>query len=288
MNKKKENGAVLSPLELEKKALDLRRKIIETTLVSGEGGHITSSFSCLDILVAFYFGGVLRFNSSNPVLPERDRFILSKGHGALAVYNVLCEAGFFTREELNKYCNAGSIFGGHPTSAIPGIECATGALGHGLPFAVGSALSARLKKSDYLTYVISGDGECQEGSIWEAAMSISQFNLTNLVWIIDCNNLQLDDPVGKTISLEPLEEKLRTFGFSVVAINGHSYNDLITTLTLDRKNLPKKPLAVVARTLKGKGVSLFENKLGWHGRKPNKDEYAIILKELGMRQENKL
>jgi transketolase len=270
---------------LKEKALDLRRKIIQTTLISGEAGHITSSFSCLDILTALYFGDVLRYDSSNPDMPDRDRFVLSKGHGALAIYNVLCEAGFFDRDQLNTYSTLGSKFGAHPSIKIPGIECATGSLGHGLSFAVGAALSARLKKSDHLIYVVTGDGEIQEGSIWEAAMSIAHYNLANLIWIIDYNRLQQEGRVDKIMQLEPLHEKLEAFGFHAVTIDGHDYTTLIDTLSIDRSNPPNKPLAVIANTIKGKGAPLFENKEMWHGKKPNADEYAEIIQQLGTSRE---
>jgi len=249
-------------------------------MIAGESGHITSSFSCLEILVALYFGGILKHDSSNPAMPDRDRFILSKGHGAVGIYNVLCEAGFFTREELNTYCNPNSIFGGHPTPDIPGIECATGALGHGLSFAVGLALAARLKKAGYLTYAVTGDGECQEGSIWEAAMSIAHFRLTNLIWIIDRNGIQLESSVEDIMELSPLDKKLQAFGFNTVTINGHDFSELLATLRIDRGNPPEKPLAIIANTIKGRGVPFLENKLDWHGRKPTKDEYKIIVEQL--------
>lgn len=265
---------------LEFKALEIRKKIIRTAMTSGEAGHITSSFSCLDILVALYFGGILRYNAAVPEMSGRDRFILSKGHGAIGIYNVLCEADFFKCDQLDAYCNAGSVLGGHPMPVIPGIECATGALGHGLSFGVGDALAARINKEDYLTYVVTGDGECQEGSIWEAAMSIPHFQLTNLVWIIDCNQIQLEGTVQEVMMVEPLDEKLRAFGFHTATIDGHNYSELIATLTVSRQTPLSKPLAVIAKTRKGKGVPLFENKTGWHGRKPTLAEYEIILAEL--------
>jgi transketolase len=266
--------------ELDQKALDIRKKIIKTAMTAGEAGHITSSFSCLDILVALYFGGILRYDPADPGMSNRDRFVLSKGHGAIGIYNVLCEAGFFQREKLNTYCNPGSIFGGHPMPIIPGVECATGALGHGLSFAVGIALAAQIKKADYLTYVVTGDGECQEGSVWEAAMSISQFKLTNLIWIIDYNKIQLEGALGRIMELIPLDEKLRAFGFHTVILDGHNYSELLAALAVKRDVPPQKPLAIIAKTCKGRGAPLFENKLGWHGRKPTQEEYATILEQL--------
>jgi transketolase len=270
--------------EIEKKALDLRKKFIETASVI-EATHVASSLSCIDIITALFFGGVLRYNPANPQDESRDRFILSKGHAAVALYNALCEAGFFTQEALHTYCKPGSIFGSHPSPVIPGIECATGALGHGLPLAVGTAMSLRLKKSRSLVYVITGDGECQEGSVWEAAMSIAHFGLTNLVWIIDYNKLQLTGYVNSVMGLDPLYEKLQSFGFNVVIIDGHSCNELVETLKIDRNCPPPKPLAVIANTIKGKGASILENKADSHVRMLNREEYKTTLKEFGLQDE---
>jgi transketolase len=274
-------GTINGINSIEEKALDLRRKFIKTAAFT-EATHVASSLSCIDIITALYFGGILRYDPANPQAESRDRFILSKGHAAMALYNALCEAGFFTREELNTYCKPGSIFGGHPSPAVAGIECATGALGHGLPFAVGTALALKLKKSDSLVYVLTGDGECQEGSIWEAAMSIAHFRLTNLIWIIDSNRMQLTGEVNAAMRLEPLDEKLKSFGFNAAAVNGHETGELINVLRIDRKHLPAKPLAVIANTTKGKGVSALENKIDSHTRMLNKDEYKTAFKEFGI------
>lgn len=269
--------------DLEEKALDLRRRIIALCKISG-AGHITSSLSAVDIMNALYNGGLMRFDGKRPDWSERDRFILSKGHATLALYNVLCDVGFVTQEEVNTFCQKGSKFGGHTTTSVAGCECYSGSLGHGLSFGVGAALCARVMKADYLTYVLTGDGECQEGSIWEAAMSIAHYNLTNLIWIIDKNNIQLCDRVENVMRLEPFDEKLKAFGFETRVIDGHCYNDIITALKIDRGNLPAKPVAVVCNTIKGKGVPLMEDKSDWHGRKPNRDELSIIAEQLGMRE----
>lgn len=270
--------------DLEEKSIDLRRRIINVCKISG-AGHITSSLSAVDIINALYNGGLLRFNSKLPHWSDRDRFILSKGHATLALYNVLCDVGFVTQEHVNTFCQKGSTFGGLTTTSVPGVECYSGSLGHGLSFAVGVALCARIKNFDYLTYVLSGDGECQEGSIWEAAMSIAHYNLTNLIWIIDKNNIQLCGRVENVMGLEPFEDKLKVFGFDTKVIDGHNYNDIITALKIDRNNLPPKPVAVVCNTIKGKGVPLMEDKSDWHGRRPNSEELSIIIEQLGMREE---
>jgi len=269
--------------DLEEKALDLRRRIVTVCKISG-AGHITSSLSALDIMNALYNGGLMRFNAKRPDWSERDRFILSKGHATLALYNVLSDAGFVTQDEVNTFCQKGSIFGGHTTTSVAGCECYSGSLGHGLSFGVGAALCARVQKADYLTYVLTGDGECQEGSIWEAAMSIAHYNLTNLIWIIDKNNLQISGWTKDLMSLEPFEEKLNAFGFGTKVINGHDYNELMTELKFDRNNLPSKPVAVICNTVKGNGIPFIENKTDWHARKPNGEEFSIITEQLGMRK----
>jgi len=269
--------------DLEEKAVDLRKRIITVCKISG-AGHITSSLSAVDIMNALYNGGILRFDSKQPDWSERDRFILSKGHATLALYNVLCDVGFVTQEEVNTFCRKGSVFGGHTTTSVAGCECYSGSLGHGLSFGVGAALCARMRKADYLTYVLTGDGECQEGSVWEAAMSIAHYNLTNLIWIIDKNNIQLCDRVENVMRLEPFDEKLKAFGFETRVIDGHNYSDIITAMRIDRNNLPHKPVAVVCNTVKGKGVSIMEDKSDWHGRKPSSNEFSIINAQLGIRE----
>jgi transketolase len=168
---------------------------------------------------------------------------------------------------------------------IPGIECSTGALGHGLPFAFDTALSLRLKKSDSFVYVLTGDGECQEGSIWEAAASISKYNLTNLIWIIDCNGLQGDDEIHNVINIEPLQERLESFGFDVLHVDGHAAGKVVATLKIDRHKLPGKPLAVIANTVKGKGISILENRIDAHSRMLTKDEYELAFKQFNVSEE---
>jgi transketolase len=266
---------------IDERADGIRKKFIKTAALI-EATHVASSLSCIDIITALYFGGILRYDPSNPQAEDRDRFILSKGHAAVALYSALCEAGFFTREELHTYCKPGSIFGGLATSKVPGVEWTTGSLGHGLPLAFGTALSLRLKKSDSLVYALTGDGECQEGSVWEAAASISRYNLTNLIWIIDRNNLQITGKVDSVISLEPLEKKLQSFGFDVSRINGHVASEAAAALNIDRYNLPDKPLAVIANTVKGKGVPMLENKTDSHTKMLTKDEYESVFIEFGI------
>lgn len=270
--------------DLENNALKLRREILKICF-NGRAGHIPPSLSSLDILNALYFGDILKYDCKNPMLSTRDRFVLSKGHAALAIYNVLCDAGFFPREELNTFCKPGTIFGAHPTTKIPGIEASTGALGHGLSFAVGLALSAQKKGADFLVYVLTGDGECQEGSVWEAAMSIGHFKLNNLIWIIDHNHWQATGKVSETMEVDSLADKARAFGLNPVVIDGHNYEDILPALKVNRRCLPEKPRVVIANTIKGKGIAFIENKREWHSKIPNNDEFEIMYKQLGLTRE---
>ena len=271
-------------IDLKANALQLRREILKTCF-NGRAGHIPPSLSALDILNALYFGNVLHYDSKNPTLPERDRFVLSKGHAALAIYNVLCDAGFFTREELNTFCKPGTIFGAHPTIKIPGIEASTGALGHGLSFAVGLALSAKKKGNDCLVYALTGDGECQEGSIWEAAMSVGHFKLNNLIWIIDHNHWQATGRVSDTMEVDSLVKKTEAFGLEPVVIDGHNYEEILPALKVNRRCLPEKPRVVIADTVKGKGIACMENKREWHSKIPGDDEFEIMYQQLGLTRE---
>lgn len=270
--------------ELEAKAIDLRRLIIKLAYTSG-CGYITSSFSALDLLIALYLRKILRYDSKNPDWQERDRFILSKAHASLALHPVLCEAGFITKDYLSTFLAKGSYIGNSLSIEVPGVDWHTGSLGHGLSAGVGYALSARIQKSDRLIYVMTGDGELDEGSNWEAAMSVAQFNLTNLVWIIDKNNIQHDGSVDDIMSLYPLDAKLQAFGFETKTIDGHNYSELLNALNIDRQELPKKPLAIIANTIKGKGLQLVENRLDWHGRKPTADELETIIAQIGLTRE---
>lgn len=272
--------------ELESKALDLRRTIVKMSYIAGTG-HVTSACSCLDILVSLYFGGlqgtgIMRYRADEPLWDKRDYLIMSKGHAGIGQYAVLAKAGFFPVEELWTFCAVGSRLGAHPTTAVPGVENASGSLGHGLPFSVGLALSAKLKNTGQTIYCITGDGELQEGSIWEAAMSIAQFNLNNLVWIIDNNKLQLAGPTNEIISLGDLRAKVASFGFETVEIDGHNFNEIESALV----KRTGKPKAVIAHTLKGGGIPSIAGKLGWHNKKPTESELEAILSDLGMTKDD--
>lgn len=266
---------------LESKARWARRQVLEMGLKAG-GGHIAPAFSCTDILVALYYGGVLRVNPQKRFWKNRDRLILSKGHACAALYAILADLGFFPVGELMTYCQDGSRLSGHPEGDIPGIEVFTGSLGHGLSLGVGIALAAKMDKKDYFTFAILGDGEMEEGANWEAAMFASRHKLGNLIAIVDRNKLQSIDPTESVLSLEPLEAKWKAFGWKVENIDGHDLSAMAELFRKLRVIDNVSPTAVIAHTTKGKGVSFIENKIEWHFRIPSTpEEIAQARKELG-------
>lgn len=265
--------------KLERKARWVRNKVLEMCVNAG-AGHIAPAFSCLEILVSLYHGGILRVDPHNLAWEDRDRFILSKGHGCAALCVVLADLGFFSVSELNTYTRLGSRLGGLSDPAVPGVEASTGSLGHGLAIGAGIALAAKMDKKDYQTVVLLGDGECQEGSIWESAMFSSHHQLNNLVAIIDRNGLQALDFTEKVFALEPLSEKWKVFGWDVEIVNGHSFESMLPILSSLRSRKSEKPLAIIAHTIKGKGVSFMENNSIWHYRVPTGDELQQARREL--------
>ena len=264
-------GSNISTKELEQKAKWVRQQVLEMCLIAGVG-HIAPALSCTEILVALYHGGFLRVNPNKPSWEDRDRFILSKGHGCAALYAVLADLGFIPISELQTYTSAGSRLGGHAESDISGIEASTGSLGHGLPISVGMALAAKMDGKDYLCVTLLGDGECQEGSVWEAAMLAGHHHLDNLIAIIDRNMLQCIDFTEDAVTLEPFSKKWEAFNWDVNIVNGHSLKQILTTLNRLRSDKNGKPKAVIAKTIKGKGVSYMENKPIWHYRVPDSQE----------------
>jgi transketolase len=242
-------------------------------------GHAGGDLSAADILATLYFA-VLKLDPNEPKTPQRDRFILSKGHCSGALYATLAEAGFFPREELETYMQPLSRLNGHPNCVkIPGVETNTGPLGHGLPVAVGTAIASKLDDATWRTFVLTGDGELQEGSNWEAAMSAAHYELDNLTVIVDRNRLQQGDRTENTVRLEPLAEKWRAFGWAVAEVDGHDYNALLDAFV--RLPLtPGKPNCLIAHTHKGKGVSFMEDQVGWHHRVPTAAELSLALQEL--------
>jgi len=264
---------------LHRKARQLRLRILEAIAKAGKG-HIGGAYSCLDILVALYHGKVLNVDPRNPKWPERDRFILSKGHSGIALYAVLSDLGFFDVAAMNTVCQDGSSLGEHPDHRIPGVEIDTGSLGHGLNIGAGMALNAKMDGLPYFTFVLLGDGECYEGTVWEALLFAAHHQLNNLVAIIDRNRQITLDFTEDCIRLEPLEKKICDFGWDVVMVDGHSYEKLNAVLKASRQPESRKPLAIIANTIKGKGVSFMERQLKWHHGMPNAQEIEIARKEL--------
>lgn len=260
------------------------RKQIFITGYSGGMAHLASCFSAVEILYTLYLKNVMRYDVKNPNMQNRDRFILSKGHSALSLYAVLCEAGFLSIEELHSYLKANCHIGGEPNMRdLEGIEASTGSLGHGLSVGVGMAMAQKLDQNDARTFVLIGDGESQEGTIWEAAMSASAFGLDNLIVILDCNELQKTNRVDETLRYVHWDEKWKSFGWNVMESDGHDTDVLRETLLSVPQN--NKPTIVIAHTVKGKGVSLMENNPIWHFKLPNKKEKQIFMEELLISEE---
>ena len=266
--------------------LELMASRIRGTLVEmshkARAPHLGSSLSCIDILVAAYWGGILAIDPQNPNDPDRDRFILSKGHAAPALYAVLAYRGFFPIERLSSYNQAGSYLAEHPSlGCVPGVEASTGSLGHGLPLGVGMALAGRIQGRSYRVFVTMSDGECNEGSVWEAAMFAPAHGLDNLVVIVDYNKWQATGRSNEIMALHPLKNKWQAFGWRAYEIDGHDQSALLDLL----KNVPDgtgKPLAIIAHTVKGKGVSFMEDDNNWHYRIPTSDEVVLAKQELGL------
>lgn len=268
----------LTVQELEEKAKEVRRLIIKMLTEAGSG-HTGGSLSSADMVTALYFG-IMRHNPKDLKWEDRDRFIFSKGHCVPAQYACLALTGYFPVQELMTLRKYGSRLQGHPDMlATPGIEASTGSLGQGLSIACGIALSAKLDKKDFYTYAILGDGEIQEGQIWEAAMSASHFKLDNLCAFIDYNKLQIDGLVKEVMNIEPLIDKWRSFGWETKEIDGHNISEILEAAKF-AKEIKDKPTMIIAHTVKGKGVSFMEGKAGYHGVAPTKEEEKIALQEL--------
>lgn len=264
--------------EMRQKAKNFRRKILIMTTQAGSG-HPGGSLSAIDVITALYFHQ-MRIDPKNPKWEDRDRFVLSKGHSCPALYVVLAERGYFPNEELSTLRKLGSILQGHPDMNLtPGVEMSTGSLGLGLSVACGIALAGKLDKKDYRVYCMLGDGELDEGSVWEAAMAASHFRLDNLTAILDRNGMQIDGNTECVMRLEPLSDKWKAFGWTTMIIDGHDMRQILNTLDL-AKNSKDKPTMIIAKTVKGKGVSFMQNKLEYHGRSLTKDELACALDEL--------
>jgi transketolase len=263
--------------ELETIARELRRDIVETIYTAGSG-HPGGSLSELEILIALYFR-VMRHDPKNPKWPDRDRFILSKGHASPGLYAVLARAGYFPREELPTFRKLNSRLQGHAHPMTPGVEMNSGSLGMGLSFALGCALATRLDQKDYLVYALLGDGECDEGEVWEAAMAAAHHKATNLIAFVDRNRIQNDRFTDDVMRLEPLAQKWQSFGWRVLETDGHDFHTLLSTIDKARQRRTR-PTVIIAHTVKGKGVSFMENNPAFHGRAPNGEEFEKAMQEL--------
>ena len=259
-------------------ARKLRRHVITMTAAAGSG-HPGGSLSAADIITALYFK-VMRHNPENPRWPDRDRFILSKGHAAPILYAALAESGYFSVEELATLRKLDSRLQGHTDRNLtPGVEMSAGSLGMGLSFSIGVALAARLDHRDYRTYVLLSDGECDEGQTWEAALSAAHFKVDNLTAIVDCNRIQLSGWTKDIMNLEPLNQKWQAFGWHTIDIDGHDFNQILAAFQ-EAERIKNKPTVIIARTIKGKGVSFMENNVKFHGKAPTPEEAERALKEL--------
>ena len=268
----------MNTLELKKIANEVRKGII-TSVHSAKAGHPGGSLSAADIYTYLYFEE-LNVDPQNPNKPDRDRFVLSKGHTAPGYYSVLAQKGFFPVEDLVKFRHINTYLQGHPCMQhVPGVDMSSGSLGQGISAAVGMAISAKLTNDDYRVYTLLGDGEIQEGQVWEAAMLAGHRKLDNLVVIVDNNGLQIDGKIEDVNSPYPIDKKFEAFNFHVITIDGHDFEQIAAALK-EAKETKGQPTAIIAKTIKGKDVSFMENNAGWHGKAPNDEEFAIAMADL--------
>ncbi len=266
--------------ELEQRARDMRIDIVRMIAEAGSG-HPGGSLSCTDILTALYFGGVMNHDPENPSEPSRDRFVLAKGHAAPALYAVLAHAGYFPREELRTLRKLGTRLQGHPDCRLcPGVEVSTGSLGQGLSIACGMAAGLKLAGGDQGVFCLLGDGECEEGQVWEAAMWAAHSKLDNLVAIVDRNHLQIDGDTADVCDPGDVAAKFAAFGWDARRVDGHDIDALVRELSAAKADRSGVPHVLVADTVKGKGVSFMENQAGWHGKAPNAEQAAQAIAEL--------
>jgi transketolase len=263
---------------LREKSRQIRVDLVNM-IYEAKAGHIGGALSCTDIMTVLYYS-VMKVDPTNPHWQDRDRFVLSKGHCVEPLYCILADKGFFPKEKLKTFCKFGSTLIGHPNKKNPGIEMNTGALGHGLPVAVGMALAAKMDKKNYRVFTLMGDGEQAEGSVWEAAMAGAHYGLDNLIAIVDRNKLQISGGTENVMVLEPLEDKWTSFGWNVISVKGNDVAELQEVL-LSLPRIKGKPTLIMAYTTKGKGVSFMENEPKWHHGVPSKEQLEQALKELG-------
>ena len=268
----------MNKLELMKVANEVRKGAV-TAVYNAKSGHPGGSLSAADIYTYLFFEE-MNIDPADPKKDDRDRFVLSKGHTAPGYYAALANRGFFPVEDLKTLRKVGSYLQGHPDMKhIPGVDMSSGSLGQGISAAVGMAISGKLRKKDYRVYTLLGDGEIQEGQVWEAAMLAAHHNLDNLVVIVDNNNLQIDGSIDEVNSPYPIDKKFEAFNFHVINIDGNDF-DQIDAAFKEAKTVKGQPTAIIAKTVKGKGVSFMENQVGWHGKAPNDEEYKIAMEEL--------
>ncbi len=265
--------------ELQKIAKDIRINIVKT-VYNAQSGHPGGSLSCADILTVLYFNQ-MNINPNEPKAEGRDRLVLSKGHSSPALYSTLAKRGYFDEKDLDSFRKIESKLQGHPDmNKVPGVDMSSGSLGQGLSVANGMALSSKMDSMGYRVYCILGDGEIEEGQVWEAAMTASKYKLDNLCVIVDNNNLQIDGNIKDVKGLNRIEEKFESFGFKVIPVDGNNIEQLIDAF--DRAKMTKEmPTAIIAKTVKGKGVSFMENQAGWHGKAPNEEQFKLAIEELG-------
>lgn len=264
--------------ELEKKAKWVRSKALEMCVNAGRG-HLGGTFSCAEILVALYYGGILNASPFSKNDPDRNRIIFSKGHAMLGLYAILGDLGFFDAKELENYGKNGTILGDHPDHLIPGVEIASGSLGHGLSIACGLALAAKMSGRNFMTVAVLGDGECNEGSVWEAAMFGQNHKLNNLVAVIDNNGLGATDFTRNFSGSVPMEDKWWSFGWQTIRVDGHNFEDMLSAFKKARQSVGQ-PTAIIAETIKGKGVSFMEDSPIWHHGAPKGELAARAMQEL--------
>ncbi len=266
-------------LELQKHALEVRKGIVSSTHAAG-AGHPGGALSSTEVMTYLYFEE-MNVDPNDPKKPDRDRFVLSKGHSAPGYYSVLAERGFIPKEDLLTLRHTGSYLQGHPDMKhTPGVDMSTGSLGQGVSAAVGMALSAKVFKNDFRVYTLLGDGEIEEGQVWEAAMFAGAKKLDNLVVIVDNNNLQIDGPIDKVNSPYPIDKKFDAFNFHVINVADGNDFDQIRAAFKEARETKGMPTAIILKTVKGKGISFMENQVGWHGKAPNDEEYARAMEEL--------
>ena len=265
--------------QLQEKAKEVRKGIIEA-VYSNKSGHPGGSLSIADIMTVLYFNQ-MNIDEKNPKWEDRDRLVLSKGHCSPALYSCLANRGFFDVEKLKTFRNINSNLQGHPDmNKVPGVDISSGSLGQGLSCANGMAIAGKMDNKNYRVYCILGDGEIEEGQVWEAAMASNKYKLDNLCVIVDNNNLQIDGTIEEVMSSYPIDEKFKSFGFQVINIDGHNIQEIIDAFDV-AKNVKDKPTCIIAKTIKGKGVSYMENDVKWHGIAPDEEQYQLAMKELG-------